>query len=118
MKTFDAKLHLFDGFQLDFLANDVEEMQMDLADVSAALQSCDSYLGRPRDVWIYTRENLFTKAYGWANLHPWPDRKVWVANYDGIPDVNVGFHPFCGWTQAEMKQWTDLPLDQNVRRMP
>jgi hypothetical protein len=113
MASVHERLSYFDGFSLDFLAVDIEDMATTLRDVEATLDAADDY---QQDLaWIYTAKRIFDHL-GWSDNHFWANRKLWFAGYDGLPDVNVGFRPFGGWTQAEMKQWTDTPVDQNVRR--
>jgi len=113
MASVRERLSYFDGFALDFLAVDVEDMNTTTGDVEATLAAADEY--QEDRAWIYTGKWVFDKL-GWSNQRHWADRKLWFSAYDGIADVDVGFVPFGGWTQGEMKQWTDMPVDQNVRR--
>jgi hypothetical protein len=107
------RLHYFDGFNLDFLAVDIEDPRTSYGDAQATLRVADTY--QQDQAWVYTAKRVFDRL-GWAAEDWWRERKLWAANYDGIADVDVGFVPFGGWTQAEMKQFTDVPVDQNVRR--
>lgn len=120
-RGFRNRLALFDGFPLDFLAVDVEDLQLRPEDVEASLELGDDYLGE--QTWVYSSRGVFARL-GWLHLERWGDRRLWDANYDGVPDVDQGFHPYGGWTRCEMKQFTDgaQPIftggvDQNVRRM-
>jgi len=108
--NYNARLALFNGFKLNELYLDVEESQLTWDEIDAGFRACDSYISGVTG--MYTRANMFNP---WTNKYSF--RKLWVAYYDNVPDVNVGFKPFGGWTEAYMKQYTEHPLDQNVRRI-
>ena len=107
------RLNFFEGYKLNFLALDVEEPKTSREDIDAGLALCDQYQKAP--AWIYTARWVF-QMLRFSQHQWWRDRKLWAAQYDGIPDVNV-FQGFGGWNQCEMKQFTGSPLDLNVRRV-
>jgi hypothetical protein len=108
------RLDFFNGFKLDFLALDVEELDTKRHDVDASLLVCDAQL--KTHTWLYTAKWVFD-GLGWSDEAYWPNRKLWTAWYDGEADVDVGFEPYGGWDRCDMKQFTDKPLDLNVRRV-
>lgn len=110
----ETRLRYFGHFALDFLALDVEEMGTTRGDIDLGLAVCDEYQGAP--AWVYTAKWVFD-GLGLSDNKYWADRNLWTAKYDGIPDVDAGFEPYGGWARCMMKQYTDVPLDQNVRRV-
>jgi hypothetical protein len=113
--TPESRLSLFEPFLdlLDFIALDVEESGTSVADVDADLARCDALVG---DSPIYTGKWCFDAA-GWSATDRWATRRLWVSIYDGIADVDAGFVPFGGWSEAWMKQYTSTPLDLDVMRV-
>jgi len=111
---FQRRLDLLESFtdKLVFLALDVEEMGLGVEDVDADLIRCDEVI---HDAPLYTGKWVFDNL-GWSNEDYWAERRLWDSNYDRTPDVNAGFRPYGGWTDAWMKQFTDEPLDCNVCR--
>jgi len=117
MGSLNNRLALFDGFSLDFLALDVEETTTRKRDVDDSLAACDRQQGFP--TWVYTAKRVFD-ALGWSDYDWWAPRPLWyvpVVGYDGIADVDANFVPFGGWTSPTMKQFSETPVDQNVRRV-
>ncbi len=114
-----SRLLMFDGFPLEFLALDVEQAGLSIANVDRDLALCDEYMvaqgmvptGLSKDSFrllhptiIYTARWFFAQQ-GWLGLTRWSERPLWEALYDGIPDVSVGFWPYGGWTKMTIKQW-------------
>jgi len=111
---FQARLSLFDGFNLDFLALDVEAANTRRNDVDRALDACDAYVRQ--QTWMYTAYWVFERQ-GWLDVNWWADRPLWDGGpYDGDANIDVGFRPYGGWTQRTMKQYSEHPVDMNVRR--
>ena len=108
------RLDFFNGFKLDFLALDVEELDTKRQDVDTSLVICDAQM--KTRTWLYTAKWVFD-GLGWSDDDRWADRKLWSAEYDGVADVDVGFEPYGGWSRCDMKQFTDDPLDLNVMRL-
>jgi len=109
-----GRLDLIERFthNLVFVALDVEEMGLSPEDVDADLIRCDEVI---TDSPLYTGKWAFDNL-GWSDNDWWAERRLWDSNYDRTPDVNAGFRPYGGWTDAWMKQFTDEPLDCNVCR--
>src|SRR5262249_9044345 len=105
------RLSLFDGFKLEALWLDVEEVGLTREDVDADLAVCDAYLGGGR-TGIYTAPWFFQNQ-GWTNVDWWADRPLWSAFYDEQADCDAGFTQYGGWIQCDTKQWSEKPLDQN-----
>ncbi len=97
-----SRLSMFDGFALEFLALDVEQSGLTVLDIERDLTMCDAYWRRL--TWVYSGKWFFDQE-GWSHLNLWADRPLWDSNYDGVPDVNVGFRPYGGWTHVAMKQF-------------
>lgn len=112
---FQRRLDLIERFTDDivFVALDVEEMGLTPDDVDADLLRCDEIVP---DSPFYTGKWIFDQL-GWSDYDWWSERRLWDSNYDRKADVNVGFRPYGGWTEAWMKQFTDEPLDCNVCRV-
>jgi len=110
----NRRLQLFEGIPIIDLWLDVEDMHLLPSDVDNDFQLCDEYMGKKCG--MYTGKWVFDRL-GWSHRNYWSDRGLWVSIYDGSPDVNKGFVPFGGWEQCLMKQYTDTPLDLNVRRV-
>lgn len=115
-----GRLAMFDGFELEFLALDVEEAGTIVLDVERDLALCDAYIRGK--AWMYSGKWFFDQQ-GWSHLSLWADHPLWDSNYDQIPDVDVGFRPYGGWTQAALKQFRGTSsvgsvnqIDLNVRR--
>lgn len=116
-----SRLAMFDGFTLEALWCDVEQMGVKEADVDRDLIACDAFMGGAV-TGIYTGHYVFIDN-GWTRVTKWSHRPLWLANYDGIPDPDIGFVPFSGWTQCQMKQYqgsTSLKsvteIDLNIAR--
>lgn len=114
-----GRLAMFDGFTLEFLALDIEQAGTHVVDAERDLPICDAYWGGK--TWVYTAHWFFAQQ-GWLHQSLWPDRPLWEALYDGVPDVNVGFVPYGGWTRMTMKQFRGTSsigqvdqIDLNVR---
>jgi hypothetical protein len=105
LATTNARLSLFDGFPLEQIWADVEEMNLTEADVDRVLSACDAYLGNGRLAGIYSAPYVFVDN-GWTHITKWANagRLLWVANYDHKADPDVNFTPFGGWSQCQMKQ--------------
>lgn len=101
-QSMKSRLSLFDGFPLEFLALDVEEVGLSRADVDRDLLLCDQYTGKK--TWIYSGAWFFD-LQGWHNQTWWADRELWDSSYDHVPDVAKGFVPYGGWTRRRMKQF-------------
>lgn len=97
-----GRLAMFDGFAIERLWLDAEQSGLHVADVDRDLVLCDSYTGKPTGV--YTGRWFFAQQ-GWLGLRKWSDRPLWDANYDGTPNVAVGFVPYAGWTAPVIKQY-------------
>ena len=114
------RLEMFDGFVLEFLALDLEQQGTHVIDVERDLALCDPYWRGK--TWVYSGKWFFDQQ-GWSHLDLWADRPLWDSDYDGEPDVDVGFVPYGGWTQRAMKQYRGTStigvvdqIDLNVRR--
>lgn len=108
------RLSLLDGYPIIDLWLDVEDMHLTHDDVNLDFQLCDEYVGKKCG--MYTGKWVFDRL-GWSHRSYWADRDLWVSIYDRVPDVDHGFIPFGGWEKCLMKQYTDVPLDLNVRRV-
>jgi len=112
---FQQRVQLIEPYldQIVFVALDVEEMGLQPEDVDADLLRCDEVKD---DAPFYTGKWVFDNL-GWSAQDYWSDRRLWDSNYDNVPNVEHGFRPYGGWTEAWLKQFTDEPLDCNVCRM-
>jgi hypothetical protein len=115
-----GRLGMFDGFELEFLALDVEQAGTTILDVERDLKLCNAYI---RDVPFLYSGKWFFDQQGWSHLDLWADHPLWDSNYDGEPDADVGFRPYGGWTEATIKQFRGTSrighvdqIDLNVRR--
>jgi hypothetical protein len=112
------RLSMFDGFDLEWLALDVEQAGVTVANVNRDLLLCDRYQGATE---MYTARWFFQNQR-WLGLKVWAARRLWNADYDDDgSDPAAGFVPFGGWTQPYMKQFSDsawfggVKCDLNVR---
>jgi Glycosyl hydrolases family 25 len=108
------RLQLFEGIPIVDLWLDVEDLHLTREDVDIDFRVCDEYM--EKQCGMYTGKWVFDRL-GWTHRTWWSDRELWASVYDRVPDVDVGFVPFGGWDKCLMKQYTDVPLDQNVRRI-
>lgn len=99
--SMQGRLAMFDGYRLEFLALDVEQVGLSRADVDRDLAICDLY-ARAR-TWVYSAFYFF-KDQGWLNETRWADRPLWFASYDDVPELTP-FTPFGGWTTPRAKQF-------------
>lgn len=100
--SIQGRLAMFDGYALEFLALDVEQVGVSRADVDRDLAECDSYRGTP--TWIYSGKWFFD-LQGWSGQNWWAERSLWDSAYDGNPDLAAGFVPYGGWVSRRMKQF-------------
>lgn len=100
--SIQSRLAMFDGYTLESLWLDVEQVGLHIADVTRDLAIMDLYFGRP--VGVYTAR-WFWQQQGWLGWTAWSDRPLWTANYDSNPDTTVDFVPFGGWTSTVIKQF-------------
>jgi hypothetical protein len=107
---YESRLHLFDGYELTDLWLDVEESSLTWAEIDKGFAACDNYLGRLSG--MYTRCNMFEN---WTTKYS--NRKLWEAYYSSNSDIDDNWIPFGGWTQRDMRQYSENPLDQNVARV-
>jgi hypothetical protein len=113
-----SRLKMFDGFELAFLALDVEQAGLTRADVDRDLGLCDSY--QWDTTWVYTGKWFFDQQ-GWSQHTWWSDRPLWNSLYDRTPVANDHFVPYHGWTSSVLEQWIGTSqighvggIDQNV----
>lgn len=54
------------------------------------------------------RPGVYSGKWYWDQYLPgitaWKDRDLWDSDYDGVPDVDVGFRPYGGWLERAIKQ--------------
>lgn len=93
---------MFNGFPLESLWLDVEEGGLKQSDVDRDLALCDKHQGSLTG--IYSAKWVFSMM-GWLGVTKWARRALWTANYDDIPDPDVGFVPFSGWASCAAKQY-------------
>ena len=108
--NYQSRLSLFDGFFLNELYLDVEGPDLTWSEIDVGFSACDDYLGGITG--MYTRANMFQN---WIDRYSF--RKLWEAYYSDNPDIDDGWRPFGGWTERYMRQFSENPLDQNVRRI-
>jgi hypothetical protein len=96
------RLHMFDGFQLEYLALDNEQAGITIADVNRDFGLCDQYMGKLTE--DYTARWFFQQQ-GWQNFTGWSGRPLWYALYDNEKDL-ADFAPFGGWTRPRMHQFS------------
>lgn len=96
------RLPLFDGFPVETIWLDAEAAGLTKADVDRDLALIDKYLGALAGIY---GAKWFWDQQKWTNHSYWSDRLLWAAIYDGVADPDVGFVPFGGWTQCEVKQY-------------
>lgn len=111
---------MFDGYTLEALFLDVEEAGLHRADVDRDLAVCGKYSGQVTG--IYTGKWFFDQQ-GWSGETWWSAHPLWVSIFNSVADVDVGFKPFHGWTQCQMKQFQGTSsigevsqIDLNVMR--
>lgn len=97
-----ARLALFNGYPLEGLWLDVEQVGVTVADVNRDLALCDQYMGWP--VGLYSGKWFFD-LQGWSHLSLWADRPLWDSDYNYVPEVGYGFRPYGGWTMPAMSQY-------------
>jgi hypothetical protein len=118
--SMQSRLLMFDGYTLEGLWADVEQSGLIRADVDRDLAVMDTYFGRP--VGLYSGRWWFQQQ-GWLRVDWWADRPLWESNYDSIADVDVGFVPYAGWQQCQIKQFLGTSsigavqqIDRNISR--
>jgi hypothetical protein len=103
------RLHMFDGYALEFLALDLEQGGLTRPDVERDLIECDAYIAavpsaRAKRTYIYSGKWYFDQQ-GWSNFTWWCDRPLWDSFYNGVPVAGHGFRPYGGWTKPTMSQF-------------
>lgn len=100
-----SRLFLFEGYDLEHLWLDVEQVGLKVADVDRDLATCDAYMGG-KLTGIYSGRWFFSDQ-GWLGLTKWADqgRALWDSNYDQVPVVEANFRPYGGWTKPAIKQY-------------
>jgi len=112
-----SRLHMFDGFSLEFLALDVEQAGTTVTAVNRDFALCDAYIGGVTE--DYTARWFFENQ-GWLNYRIWANRPLWYALYDFERSLD-DFVPFGGWTQPRMHQFSASewfggePMDISIR---
>jgi hypothetical protein len=109
----ETKLRLLDG-----LEPLVGRLWLDAEDTAAAtveqrMGSIERSL-QVLDAWSQARglplPGIYTGGWWWrgylANTRQFGDRALWDAEYDGIADNAQGWHPYGGWTERAIKQYT------------
>lgn len=101
-----SRLAMFNGFPIEALYVDVEQMGVKEADVDRDLAAADAYLADGRLAGIYSSRYVFVDNK-WLGVTKWANagRLLWSAIYDGIADPDVGFVPYAGWGQCQIKQF-------------
>lgn len=107
------KLSLLDGLPVRQLWLDVEDtaaVKYDQAmcelKVDTALKACDQYpTTSGQKTGIYTGRWYWADPRYMGNSTKFSDRELWDSRYDDIPDTQVGFTPYGGWSASRIKQF-------------
>lgn len=110
------KLDLLSGLGVRQLWLDVEDLAANKytqaqceAKVIDALQVCDSWAinnNLPQQfTGIYSGKWYWSDPRYMGNSTTFSNRELWDANYDNVPDANLGFSPYGGWNSARIKQY-------------
>lgn len=103
LKINDAFLDLFGDLPITCLWLDAEDSVSDGLDVIGWIEIMLEWLIEDFEVGIYT-------SRGWWKQHAGTNerlarRPLWLAHWDGKPDLVSASLPFGGWTAAAMKQY-------------
>ncbi len=105
------KLSLLEGLPVRQLWLDVEDTAASEYDqmtketkVQVALSLCDAFMVNGPRTGIYTGGWFWADPHYMNNTPKFSDRKLWTAQYDGIPDATV-FTPYGGWHSCRIKQF-------------
>lgn len=112
-----AKLGLLEGLPIRRVWVDAEDTAAatpaaHIQAVERALAVVDAWgaeRGLPKagvyTAWWWWRDHLRCPSAGRHAVAPWWDRALWDAEYDGVADNAVGWHPFGGWSERRVKQY-------------
>lgn len=113
-----SRLPMFDGFPVETVWLDVEASGLTKTNVDRDLALIDAYVPEAAPVGVYSGHWYFQQQ-GWLKYTNWADegRALWDSNYDGVADPDVGFVPFGGWTQCEVKQYRGTSVVGSVMQL-